>query len=144
VAANDFYFAVNATFRHLHDTYGKAALIHYWQRMAEQYYADRTAGWRAGGLKAVADDWRQYFAKEPLAEVDVQRDDEQVRLDIRVCPAIKHLRDNGREIVPYFCEHCDHICGTMAHAAGMGFEREGGMGSCTQRFVTLTREGAAD
>ena len=54
---------------------------------------------------------------------------------MKVCPAIKHLRDHGRDIVPYYCEHCDHICGAMAEAAGYAFERTGGMGACRQRFI---------
>jgi hypothetical protein len=44
------------------------------------------------------------------------------------------LRDQGREIVSYFCEHCDHTCGVMAEEAGLEFHRSGGMGACRQRF----------
>jgi hypothetical protein len=36
---------------------------------------------------------------------------------------------------PYFCGHCDHVCGAMAEAAGYVFERRGGMSACRQRFV---------
>jgi hypothetical protein len=135
MSAPDFYFAVNAIFRHIHDRYGKASLVNYWRSLGREYYAQRCQRWLAGGPEAIAADWREYFAAEPQAEVDVSVRHGEVLLEVRVCPAIKHLRDQGREIVPYYCEHCDHICGKMAEQSGYRFERTGGMGSCRQRFV---------
>jgi hypothetical protein len=137
MSAPDFYFAVNAIFRHLHDRYGKAALVDYWRSLGREFYGRRSQRWREGGPEAVAADWREYFAQEPQAEVEAVVQGGTVTLDIRVCPAIKHLRDCGREIVPYFCEHCDHVCGAMAEAAGCVFERRGGMGACQQRFIPV-------
>ena len=138
MSAPDFYFAINATFRHLHDRFGKAALVDYWESLGREYYRGRAQRWREQGPAAIAEDWREYFLKEPHADVEVVvGDDDAVTLNVHVCPAIKHLRDSGRDIVPYFCEHCDHVCGAMAQAAGDAFERTGGMGSCRQRFVQL-------
>ena len=134
MSAPDFYFASHAIFRHLHERYGHAALIEYWQALAREYDRDRIAAWKAGGLPAVAADWRAYFAQEPQADVAIVASEREVELTVRVCPAIKHLRDHGREIVPYFCEHCDATCGTLAAAAGLEFQRDGGMGTCRQRF----------
>ena len=142
MSAPDFYFAVNAIFRHIHDRYGMPGLVHYWQRLGREYYGARAAAWRGGGATAVARDWADYFAREPGAVVIVERPDERtVELDVRVCPAIKHLRDSGHDVVPYFCDHCDHVCGGMAELAGFAFERTGGMGSCRQRFTQLTVAG---
>jgi hypothetical protein len=131
----DFFFATNAIFRHLHDRYGKEALVEYWRGLADEYYGDRVEAWKSGGLPAVAADWQAYFAQEPQADVEVVLSDKEVELRVRVCPAVKHLRDCSRPIVPYFCEHCDHTCGAMAQRAGLEFERSGGMGSCRQRFI---------
>lgn len=137
MSAPDFYFAINATFRHLHDRYGKEALVDYWRRLGQEYYRARIVRWRAGGPQAIADDWQAYFAEEPQAQVRVTADADAAELDVEVCPAIKHLRQEGRDIVPYFCEHCDHVCGSMAEQAGYQFTRTGGMGSCRQRFVRI-------
>ncbi len=141
MSAPDFYFAVNAIFRHIHDRYGKFALIDYWRRLGHEYYAARVKRWSEGGTDAIAHDWKQYFAQEPQAQVEISANEKSVDLDVRVCPAIKHLRDQNRDIVPYFCEHCDQVCGSMAEDAGYRFERTGGMGSCHQRFVHLTLGG---
>jgi hypothetical protein len=128
-------------FRHLHDRYGKPALVDYWRHLGSEYYARRIRRWKAGGLRSVAADWEAYFKAEPGAQVTVTTNPDAVQLDISVCPAIKHLRESGRDIVPYFCEHCDHVCGAMAEQSGMHFEREGGNGSCVQRFIKLTVQG---
>jgi len=141
MAAPDFYFAVNAIFRHVHDRYGHKALIGYWRDLGCEYYRARWERWQAGGVKAIASDWQAYFEKEPHARVDVSMQRDSVELNILVCPAIKHLRDYDRDIVPYFCEHCDHTCGAMAEAAGFSFERTGGMGSCRQRFMRADNPG---
>ncbi len=141
MSAPDFYFVNNAMFRHIHDRYGMEALVEYWRDLAATYYAGRATRWRSGGAAEIARDWREYFALEPQAQVDVQHDGESVTLNVHVCPAIKHLRDNQRDIVPYFCDHCDHTCSTMAKGAGFEFARQGGMGSCTQRFVAITVAG---
>lgn len=142
MAAPDFYFAVNEIFRHINDHYGKAVLIDYWRSLGREYYRRRNSQWREKGLAAVAADWQAYFAQEPGAEVEVHQIAEAVELEVRTCPAIAHLRQHGRDIVPYFCEHCDHVCGAQAEAGGFRFERAGGMGSCRQRFVQLTTQGA--
>jgi hypothetical protein len=140
MAAPDFYFAINATFRYIHGVYGKDALIDYWRRLGHEYDKRRIDHWRRGGLKAIGDDWRDYFAEEPQAVVDVAVTEDAVELDVKVCPAIKHLRDHHRNVFAYFCEHCDHVCGAMAEQAGYAFYREGGNGSCRQRFVCLTND----
>jgi hypothetical protein len=141
MSAPDFYFAVNAIFRHIHDRFGMNELIAYWRSLGREYYRDRSRRWADGGPGTVAEDWRTYFLNEPGADVHVRHDDRTAELDVRVCPAIKHLRESGRDIVPYFCEHCDHVCGAMAEAAGYTFERTGGMGSCVQRFVRIQTPG---
>ncbi len=40
MSAGDFYFAINATFRFIHDSWGKEALIDYWSSMAQEYHAE--------------------------------------------------------------------------------------------------------
>ena len=143
MSAPDFYFAVNATARHIHERYGKDILVDYWRSLGREYYAARADRWREGGAQAIADDWAEYFLQEPGADVTAIAEQGSAHLEIRVCPAIKHLRESGREIVPYFCEHCDHTCGAMAEQAGFTFVRSGGMGSCRQSFYPAPLESNA-
>jgi hypothetical protein len=134
VGAADFYFAINATFRFVLGKLGIEGLRQYWTDLGAKYFAPVTAQWRAGGLHAVAEYWRAFFAAEPCAEVEVSETKEAVTLDVKVCPAIKHLRAHGREIVPCFCQHCHFISEAMAAPAGLTARVEGGSGSCRQKF----------
>ena len=100
MGAPDFFFAVNAMFRHLHDRYGKAALVRYWRELGRQYYRPRWERWQRYGADEIARDWDEYFSREPQADVQIAASADVATLNIAVCPAIKHLRDQKRDIVP--------------------------------------------
>lgn len=135
VGAADFYLAINATFRFVLKKFGIAGLHQYWTDLGAKYFAPVTARWHAGGLPAVAGYWRAFFAAEPGAEVVVTEASDTVTLDVKTCPAIKHLRAQGREILPCFCRHCYFISEAMAAPAGLTVRVTGGNGSCRQIFL---------
>jgi hypothetical protein len=89
---------------------------------------------QAGGFPVVAEYWRAFFAAEPDAKVEVKSEADAVTLEVLICPAIKHLRDNGREILPCFCQHCYFIGEAMAAPAGLTVRVLGGDGACRQIF----------
>jgi hypothetical protein len=134
VGAADFYFAINAGFRFIEKRFGRDGLRRYWQELGASYYAPVSAAWRSGGLPAVADYWRAFFAAEPGAEVAVEASADAVTLDVRACPAIQHLRANRREILPCFCQHCYYVSESVAAPAGLTVRVQGGNGTCRQVF----------
>lgn len=136
----DFYFAINTTFRFILRHRGEAMLRKYWQDLGLSYYKLLSVQWLEHGVGGVADYWRAFFAAEPGAEVEVSESSEEVRLEVKVCPVIKHLRDHQREIVPQFCQHCYFVNEAIAEPAGMTVRVCGGNGSCTQRFIKRTAE----
>ncbi|HWL52219.1 MAG TPA: hypothetical protein VNQ90_07280 [Chthoniobacteraceae bacterium] len=132
--AADFYFAINATFRFIEGKFGRERWIAYLRDLGRRYFEPVNARWRAGGLAEVAAYWRAFFAAEPGGEVEVREEAGGVRIDVRRCPAIAHLRQAGRDIVPFFCEHCHHLGVARAAASGFVFRLEGGNGSCVHRY----------
>ncbi|MFN0078089.1 MAG: hypothetical protein ACKVY0_16660 [Prosthecobacter sp.] len=134
----DFYFAVNATFRFILKRFGYEKLQAYWQDIGTGYYKPVSAQWRDHGFTGVATYWRAFFQAEPGAEVAVHESVEEVRLEVKQCPAIHHLRENQREIVSCFCQHCFFVSEAIAEPAGMTVRVCGGNGSCTQRFMKRT------
>ncbi len=135
IGAADFYFAINATFRFILRRFGSEALRRYWQELGGNYYAPVSAAWKAGGLPAVAAYWRAFFAAEPDAQVEVTCAGEKVVLEVRICPAIKHLRAGSREIIPCYCQHCYFVSESMAAPAAFTVRVQGGAGSCRQTFL---------
>ncbi|HXG23726.1 MAG TPA: hypothetical protein VNJ09_04155 [Chthonomonadales bacterium] len=136
VGAADFYFAINATFRFLLNRFGEESLRKYWTDLGEQYFEPVSKTWKEQGLKGVAGYWREFFAAEPGSEVEVAEATDSVTLHVKVCPAIKHLRAHGREIVPCFCQHCYFVGEAMARKAGFTVRVQGGNGSCQQMFYS--------
>lgn len=135
VGAADFYTAINATFRFIFDRFGREGLLRYWRELGEKYYAPVSQRWAEGGLQAVAAYWRAFFDAEPGTEVEVTQFDNEVCVAVKTCPAIRHLRAQGREIVPFFCQHCHFVSEAVAIPAGLTVRVSGGNGSCMQRFV---------
>ena len=135
VGAADFYTAVNATFRFIQGKLGREGLLRYWADLGKGYYEPVTRRWQAGGLQAVAAYWQAFFAAEPGAVVAVAEAEGEVTVEVKICPAIKFLREHGREIVPCFCQHCYYVSTAMAAGAGMEMRLAGGNGSCKQRFA---------
>lgn len=139
VGAAGFYLAINATFRFVLARFGIDGLRRYWRELGRSYYAPVSERWR-GGLDAVAEYWRAFFAAEPGAEVEVHASADEVRVEVRTCPAIKHLREQGREIVPCFCQHCFFVSDAIGESAGIAVRVSGGNGACVQRFVPRTAD----
>lgn len=136
MGAPDFFFAVNATFKHILNNYGEEALHRYWEEMGREHYARVTEAIRERGLEALREHWDELFPEEPDSEVNTCLQGGTLTLTVAVCPAILHLQRNGREILPVYCEHCVHVSRGMCDPAGVSVEVEGGMGSCVQRFVS--------
>lgn len=134
MAAGDFYFAINATFRFLLENYGEEALAAYWRAMGAEYYAPLAQRFRQGGLEEVERYWREFFASEPGGSVDITTTGSQVEIEVRDCPAIRWLRTHNREVVSCYCQHCHHVSSAIAEKAALKFSLEGGGGACHQCF----------
>ncbi|MSU66678.1 MAG: hypothetical protein EXS38_11380 [Opitutus sp.] len=143
VGAADFYYGINATFRFILSRLGAAGWRRYLEQLGRGYFTPVNRRWQEGGLRAVADYWRAFFAAEPGAVVEVSQLPDRVEVHVRQCPAIKHLRAGGREIVREYCQHCYHLGNARAEAAGMTMRLEGGNGLCRHTFFSAGNVPAA-
>lgn len=133
--AADFYFAIQATFRFILESYGRAAWIRYLREMGRGYFEPVNRQWTREGLPGVAAYWKAFFAAEPGAGVEVESAPDAVTVHIHICPAIRQLRDSKREILPCFCQHCYYLNQARAEAAGLSMKVEGGAGTCVHRYA---------
>lgn len=133
--AADFYYAINATFRFIQERFGMEGWRHYLRDLGHDYFAPVNEQWRREGPEGVTRYWKAFFAAEPGADVEVRQENDRVRIEVRTCPALKHLKEGGREIVPSYCQHC-HILGeARASAAGLTMRLRGGNGSCVHTYA---------
>lgn len=131
----DFYFAINATFRFLLGNLGRDEWHRYLVELGRGYYSPVNRQWSLGGLPAVARYWRAFFSAEPGAVVEVVEKPDWVELQVRECPAIKHLRAGRREIVKEYCQHCYFLGAARAESAGLTMRLEGGNGRCIHTYA---------
>lgn len=131
----DFYYATNATFRFILGRLGPDGWRRYLRDLGREYFAPVNRQWKEGGLAAVATYWRAFFAAEPGAVVDVAEKPDRVEIAVRECPAIKHLRAGGREIVREYCQHCYILGCARAETAGLTMRLAGGNGSCVHTYA---------
>ena len=75
-----------------------------------------------------------YQDTKPQGAAEVRREEGRVVLEIRECPAIKHLRLHSREIVPEFCQHCHYVSNAIGALAGISARICGGNGACVEEF----------
>lgn len=136
----DFYFAVVATLRFVLGKLGHEGLVRYLRDMARDYFRPVNLAWTSGGLDEVAAYWKEFFAAEPGSEVDVSREENAVRVEIRTCPLISHHRRAGRAPLACLCQHCFYLNDARAETAGLAMRLEGGNGSCVHTY--MPREGA--
>ena len=131
----DFYYAVNSTFRFMLKRLGRDVWQRYLEEMGRGYFAPVNRQWSQGGLNAVARYWRAFFAAEPGSAVEVIEQPDRVEVRVRECPALKHLRAGGREIVREYCQHCYYLGSARAEAAGLTMRLSGGNGSCCHTYA---------
>lgn len=131
----DFYYGTNATFRFILQRLGAPAWRRYLEELGRGYFHPVNRQWQQGGLKAVARYWREFFAAEPGARVEVMERPDRVEVRVQECPALKHLRAGGREIVREYCQHCYYLGSARAEAAGLTMRLSGGNGSCRHTFA---------
>lgn len=145
MAHGDFYFTLNATWYHFTDRWGEQALVEYWQTLGSEYLRPLAHQFEAGGPAEIARHWSEHFAGEPGGDVDVmQPDAHTVVLNVRVCPALRWLRESPAAAVhrpphPMYCRHCRHVTDAMLAGTGYRFELEGGNGRCRQTFTRVER-----
>ncbi|MFA5688111.1 MAG: hypothetical protein WC959_03040 [Kiritimatiellales bacterium] len=132
--AADFYFAINATFRFMLRRFGDAGFTEWLTALGKEYFAPANVLWKNGGLPAVAQYWRDFFAAEPGSDVDVCESGDAVEIHVKKCPAISHLKKSHREIVPEYCRHCAILGKARAESAGLSMQLTGGNGSCFHRY----------
>ena len=134
MGAPDFFFAVNATFRHILENYGEEALHRYWEEMGREHYRGVTEAMQERGLEALKEHWEQLFPQEPGSEAELALDGDCLTLTVKTCPAILHLKQHRREVSPVYCDHCTYVSRGMCEPAGVSVEVSGGGGSCVQAF----------
>ena len=121
----DFHSSMNRGINYLGENYGKEWVEEYLTLYTEHVYGREIADIKARGLDAIADKIADTYQKEKAVDaVELTLGDNSLTVNVKYCPAVKHLRSIGREISPWYRYTTEVVMKTLAEKAGATFTME--------------------
>ena len=131
----DFHGALSYGIQFLVDNYGMDGLKKYLRGLAKSVYAPLAKDLKADGLGAIRKHYEDIFMLEG-GKFEFREEDDTLVFDVKECPAIAHMKAQGYEISPHFCEHTrilnEAICNEAGYSSSVDYNQE--EGRCVQRF----------
>ena len=134
----DFHLATSATISYVLDEFGKPFLRELFRRTAQEVYRDIYENLKAGNSEPLLEHW-EYYMKREGGDFELDRRDDKVELNVRICPAVRHLRKQGKEPTPNFC--LQTVLMNDAWSIGTPFSIKtavSGEGSCRQTIRRIS------
>lgn len=132
----DFHGALSVGIEYLHETFGEEAVRRYLWQFAKSFYAPLTESIESRGLAALEEHFRKIYDLEG-GVVRFELSEDELRIEVEACPAVKHMRQQGYPVARLFRETTDTvnraICdGTNFAAELVEYDEE--TGRSVQRF----------
>lgn len=119
----DFHSSVNMGIDYLGEKYGKEVLTEYLHIYTEHIYGSVLQSIRDNGLKAIERFIREKYHKEKAEKiVNTELSENDLKVEIEYCPAIKHLKDTGREVSKWYVYTTSAVMERLAAECGAKFE----------------------
>lgn len=132
----DFHGALSAGFEFLDKNYGRKVLEEYLVQLAENVYGKLIEDIKKKGLGELEKYWNKIFTDED-GKFSIERDENRkIKLTVRECPAISHMKKKGYKIYKNFCIQCEVINKIIADKTGYTSEIEYDVrkGKCSQKL----------
>ncbi|MCQ2436873.1 MAG: hypothetical protein MJ099_00570 [Clostridia bacterium] len=121
----DFHSSMNNGMEFLGEKHGEADLIAYLTDYTKHVYVPVFKAIEEKGLEAIRDKIVDTYEKEKASEVlQTVLTDKSLTVEISACPAVKHLRETGREVSKWYVYSTTIVMKTLAEHAGATFTME--------------------
>mgnify|MGYP000004365275 CR=1 FL=1 len=118
----DFHGALSVGFEFLDKNYGKKAVEEYLKQVAENVYGWLIKKIKKNGLSELERYWSEIFSEEE-GEFEIKRkDNEEIVLKVKKCPAISHMKEKGYPVYSDFCIQCKVINEFIGEKTGYNSE----------------------
>lgn len=119
----DFHSSMNMGVHYLGEKYGEAAVIDYLNTYTENVYNKLIKQIEENGISAIAEKIKDTYAKEKCEEaLSIQLSEGKLLVNLHFCPAVKHLKETGREVSPWFVYTTTVVMQRLAKAASLEFK----------------------
>ena len=131
----DFHGALCYAIHYLDSNFGYDATAAYLRQVGRTCYAPLSTRLKTEGLAALESHFRDVFEKES-GKYDMAIEKGALVLQVKECPAIRHLTRTGQLYTKRFCESTVLVNDTICQSAGYKSScvYEPGLGRCIQRF----------
>ena len=138
-AINEWFGYYNAIFKYIRDTYGEGELDEYFKHLSRVAYSDVTAGYREGGLEAIAERYVSNFKKDGDGDsASAEIKDGELTIPVN-CPAFTHgveTKSPYRRVDSELCGFCHTLNGDILAEAGYSLEHTyDGKGGCVFKIT---------
>ena len=131
----DFHGAFSYGLKYLKENYGEEMLKAYLIQVARNVYSPLIEQIKKEGLSAMEDHQRKIFTTEE-ADFELKHEGDKLVLKVKVCPALRHMKEKRYPVFEKFCEHDRIVTGIICQDAGYGcsVDYDQDKCSCIQRF----------
>lgn len=133
----DFHGATATTINYVLRCSGKEALREIMTRTAQQVYREIYTALQAGDTGPLLEHWEYFFTREGGDFSITRQDNGDIVLEVKSCPAVRHLMKLGMEVSEDFCLQTKMI--NEAWSEGSPFEirtEKHGKCACTQTIAS--------
>lgn len=122
---NSFVKVYNATFKFIHERYGKKAVVDYWKTIAPIALADLEQIIKRDGLFGCVRYWDDVMSAEG-ADYQIKYKQDLFTMDITKCPSLTVL-DSPYE---HYCRHCEVMYKPLFRGLGYTYQIKRGKEGC--------------
>jgi hypothetical protein len=116
----DFHSSLNMGVQYLGEKYGEAVLADYLRTYTAHVYAHLHV--EESGLDGIAALIEDTYKKEKASDaLTLKKEENGITVRVSYCPGVKHLRETGREVSPYYRATTEVVMATLAEKAGAQF-----------------------
>ena len=128
----DFHGLTCATLHYLIDCYGKDAMVEVLKNTAQKVYRSMHEGLKNNNPDELVEYWQFYFEREN-GEFAIERVENEIRLIVKDCPALRHLVKLEQEPDPLLCDGTAVLNDALTEGTPFEMEtRKTGVFSCVQ------------
>ena len=110
---------------YLGENYDLSVVEDYLRRYTENVYTKEFANIEKRDVQAIADKIRDTYEKEKTPDaVEIIYDGKTLTVNMKYCPAVKHLKATGRVVSPWYRYTTETVMQVLAEKAGLTFNME--------------------
>lgn len=123
----DFHSSMNMGIHYIGEHYGMEAVREYLTRYTKNVYQNLMEDIKVRRLQALEDKIRDTYRKEKAEdalEIALSSDGRGLKVKIKYCPAVKHLKETGRDVSAWYRYTTEVVIEALADSTGYKFELE--------------------